>query len=68
MRAVVVLLLLIANAIVASRNSEPAASAPVRPTDDSPRLLATVDGASPVDRPGVHDGGCVSLPLNQMHL
>ena len=47
MRAVVVLLLLIANAIVASRNSNPADSAPPVRTDSSSGLLATVDGAAP---------------------
>jgi hypothetical protein len=53
MRAVVVLLLLIANAIVASRNSNPVESAPAARTDSSLALLSTVDGAAPEHgRPG----------------
>ena len=45
MRAVVVLLLLIANAIVASRNGNPAESAPPARAEHSLPLLSTLDGA-----------------------
>ena len=46
MRAVVVLLLLIANAIVVSRNSSPSEPALPARTEPSLGLLATVDGGS----------------------
>ena len=47
MRAVVVLLLLIANALVSPSNIEPAASPPAAPESYSLGLLATVDGSAP---------------------
>ncbi len=64
MRAVVVLLLLIANAIVASRDSNPAESAPPARTDSSLALLSTVDGATVEHgRPGCAADGRLACRL-----
>ena len=52
MRAVVVLLLLIANAIVSTRNFNPPEPAPPVRTDYSLGLFTIVDGASPAPARG----------------
>ena len=68
MRAVVVLLLLIANAIVASWKDNPPDPAPVDRGEYTTRLLANIDGASVSEQSPSADGGCVRVQLERFQL